>query len=279
MAENGTSLPHGGTAIVDSSARETSSSANSIRSARSNRNADPTAYEPSESTPLLARRDDGFPFDDHGAPSSTDPSRQSSQDQLSVKAGNRLTWPTFIALVALSLTTIAVLVLGFFAPSMVKQYVQEAAVFEPTSLSIASFTTSGVRARVEGTFVLDATRVESKSARLFGRLGTWIAKEVESGKSEVEVYLPEHRHVLIGVASVPPIKVSIRDGHVNFIDFLTDLRPGDVDGIRGVANDWLEGRLGMLRVKVLAMVPLKSGVVNLGSQTISESLVFQGQSL
>jgi hypothetical protein len=182
-------------------------------------------------------------------------------------------------LVVLSLSTIAILVLGFAAPSMVKQYAQGAAVFEPTSLSIASFTPSGVRARIEGSFVLDATRVESQPVRLLGRLGTWLAREIESGESDVQVYLPEYGDVLVGTASVPPIKVNIRDGHLNHIDFLTDLRPGDVDGIRGIANDWLEGRLGMLKVKVLAMVPLKSGILNLGSQSISESLVFQGQSL
>jgi hypothetical protein len=78
---------------------------------------------------------------------------------------------------------------------------------------------------------------------------------------------------------VPKLVVNIRNGHTTAIDFLTDLEPGDVEGIRRVANDWLEGRLDQIRLLGKADVGLKSGLISLGSQTISESLVFEGQSL
>ena len=69
------------------------------------------------------------------------------------------------------------------------------------------------------------------------------------------------------------------EGHTNVIDFLSDLEPGDIDGIRQIANDWLEGRLGQLRVQGKADFGLKSGIFHLGRQSISESLFFEGQSL
>lgn len=173
----------------------------------------------------------------------------------------------------------AILCLGFAAPTIVEEYAQQAVVFESTNLSIDSFTATGVRARVQGTFTLDASRVQKKSVANIGRAGTWIAKEVETRESDVKVYLPEYGNILLGVATIPPLKVNIRDQHVNSIDFLTDLEPGDVNSIRQIANDWLDGRLASLRVQGVAIVSLKSGIFSLGTQKISQSMLFEGQSL
>lgn len=128
---------------------------------------------------------------------------------------------------------VAILCLGFAAPAIVEEYAQQAVVFEPTKLSIDSFTAKGVKARIQGTFTLDASRVQKKSIADIGRLGTWIAREVETRESDVKVYLPEYDNVLMGIAIIPPLKVNIRNNNVNNIDFLTDLEPGDVNGIRG----------------------------------------------
>ena len=174
---------------------------------------------------------------------------------------------------------IAILGLGFAMRAAVEEYAKQAAMFEPTDLSIDSFTPSGVRARIRGNFGMDASRVEKKPVRDLGRFGTWIARAVESKRSRMDVYLPEYDNVLLGTASVPPIVVDIRNGHTTYIDFLVDLEPGDVDGIRQIANNWIDGRLGQLRVLGEAKIPLKSGIFNLGTQTVSESLVFEGQSL
>ncbi|PGH27491.1 hypothetical protein AJ80_00732 [Polytolypa hystricis UAMH7299] len=235
---------------------------------------------PSESTPLLLRHgSERFQYvEDRIADESTS-SRESSVDRLSGKNNRGLSWPSALALLALSLSAITILGLGFATPSVVKQYTRDAADFEPTSLSIADFTLGGVRARVQGTFVLDASRVKTKPVRDLGRLGTWFAREVESRETEVKVYLPEYGNILVGTAKVPHFKVNVRNGHLNEIDILTDLSVGDIAGLRGVANDWLQGRLGQLRVKALSTLNLKSGIVSLGSQTISESLVFKGANL
>jgi hypothetical protein len=147
-------------------------------------------------------------------------------------------------------------------------------VFEPTNLSVDSFTAKGVRARVQGNFAMDASRVKNKSVRNLGRLCTWIAKEVESEQSGVRVYLPEYGNVLLGTASVPGIKVDIRNGHTTHIDFLSDLYPGNVEGIRRLANDFIDGRLGQLRVVGRARVPVKSGLFRLGAQTLQQEMLF-----
>ena len=172
---------------------------------------------------------------------------------------------------------IAILGLCFAAPAVVEEYAKEAIVFEPTNLSIDSFTTTGVKARIQGDFKLDGSRVHRKSVRDLGRAGTWIARAVESKQSYVEVYLPEYGGILLGTATVPPIVVNIRDGVTTHVDFLADLSAGDLDGLRRMANEWLEGRIGSLSVRGVADVPLKSGLFGLGTQTISETVVFRGK--
>lgn len=263
---------------AEASASERPQSKNSNPSIRSKRSQ--KSGHSSESTPLLSREDGyGTNGDDSAngvATSQAATSLRSLQGGPHNKGRNGSRWPTIVALTALSLVAAAILSLGFAAPAVVEKYAKEALVFEPTNLSIETFTTTGVKARIQGTFTLDAARVHQKTVRDLGRAGTWIAKAVESKESQVTVYLPEYDDILLGTAVVPPIIVDVRNGHTTHIDFVTHLEPGDVDGIRQIANDWLNGRLGRLRVQGKADVPLKSGLFNLGTQTISESLVFEG---
>lgn len=172
-------------------------------------------------------------------------------------------------------STLGILIFIFAAPAVVKRYAEEAAVFEPRDLSVESSTPEGIRARIQGEFTLDSSRVVSRHVRVLGRFATWIAREVETGQSEVQVYLPEYGDLLIGIASLPSIKVSIRDGHVNRLDFLADLSVGDVGGIRSVANDWLGGRIEHLRLRGTTTTHLKSGLLSLGMQTLSDILTFE----
>ena len=171
---------------------------------------------------------------------------------------------------------LTILGLGFAAPAVVEEYAKEAMKFEPTALSIDSFTSTGVRARIQGDFTLDGSRVRRKPVRDLGRAGTWIAGAVESKESNVEVYLPEYGDLLLGTAVIPPIVVSVRDGVTTQVDFLSDLSAGDLDGIRRMGKDWLEGRIGSLSIRGVADVPLKSGIFGLGTQSLSETIVFEG---
>lgn len=253
----------------------------SMRSSRSGHQQQPSPFIPStESTPLLLHHDDGASRYGSAleARSSPPASRDSSLCRTTDESKAHRRLPTYLATAVLSATIIAILVLVFVTPAAVKEYAEQAVVFKPTNLSIHSSTADGVRARVQGDFVLDASRVRKKSVRDLGRFGTWVAREVKADESEVQVYLPEYGNVLIGTAYVPSIKANVRNGHVNHIDFLTDLVAGDIAGIRPIANDWLAGRLGQLRFKATAAVTLSSGLLSLGTQVLSDVVTFSGRS-
>ncbi|KAB8621896.1 hypothetical protein FH972_026007 [Carpinus fangiana] len=160
----------------------------------------------------------------------------------------------------------------FFAPEVVRDYAQQAAIFEPSSLSIDSFTSTGIVARVQGDFVLDASRVKKQSTRNIGRVATWIARGVETKPADVTVTLPQYDDLVLGMAHVPPIVVSIVNGRHSRVDILSELTPGPVDGIRRMANEFIEGRLGDVLIAANAEVALKSGLLSFGTQTITHFL-------
>ncbi|KAK7890782.1 hypothetical protein LTR67_007992 [Exophiala xenobiotica] len=184
-------------------------------------------------------------------------------------------WPTIIALTTLCLAVL-IACFGFALPSVIEEYAKEAVVFEPTNLSIDSFASFGIRARVQGTLYLDAKRVSNKATRDLGRFGTWIAREVQSGESEVNVYLPEYDNVLLGTATIPPVKVNIRNQHQNHVDILADLEPGDMDGVRRIVKNFMDHKLNELTVNAVATLPIRSGLIKLPKQTVSQVLQFQG---
>lgn len=235
----------------------------------------------SESTPLLHRRDDDlatYGTQRGASPSPSIESRRSgSRGGGSPHKSSRMRWPIVLSLTVLTTAILGILLFAFAAPAVVKEYAQEAAVFEPTALSIDSTTPDGVRARVQGDFVMDSDRVKSRSIRNFGRFATWIAREVDTGESGVEVYLPEYGNILVGNAALPSIKMNIRNGHHTKVDFMTELTPGDIKGMHGVAMDWVEGRLGRLSIKGRATVHLKTGLINLGTQILTDTFTFEGE--
>lgn len=228
----------------------------------------------SESTPLLPRREDDLQSYGTEPRDSSPPESPNGSPESDTKRKSRI-GPIPIAILVLS-TIAVVLLFVFLTPPVVKEYANEAVVFHPTNLSIDSASADGVRTRVQGDLVLDASRVRRGAIRDLGRFVTWIAREVETGESEVQASLPEYGNALVGTASLPSFKVNIRNGNVNHVDFLTDLTAGDMQGARTVAIDWLDGRLSHLLIHSEATVHLKSGLLNLGTQFLSETLVFKG---
>ena len=231
-----------------------------------------------ESTPLLSRYVDHTSYGDR--PTDLDQASAETSSIISLQDGSprkkRRRWPITVAITLLTLIFITILGLVFAAPAVIEEYAKQAIEFEQTELSIDSVTASGVKARIQGDLTLDASRVKKKPVRNLGRFGTWIAREVETTHVTVRVYLPEYGDVLLGIAEVPPIVFDVRNGHTTHVNSLTDLVAGDIDGIRRIASDWLDGRLGQLRVLGVADVGIKSGLWPLGTKHITESLVFKG---
>ncbi|KAE9989379.1 hypothetical protein EG327_002813 [Venturia inaequalis] len=272
MADYGTTAESStaGPSTRSSSPPPNKASSQSIRSQRSARS--------SESTPLLARRDSEDQEPSSPLSSATSSLLRSINGSTASKQSSRR-WPSFIALLLLCTFTITIMLLGFFVPEVMEEYAMQAKDFELTSISLPEFTAGGAKARIQGVFRLDAGKVHKKYVRDIGIIGTWVAGAVESKESTVEVSLPEYGGIILGTAVVPPIVVNLRNGRRTEVDFLADLTPGDVGGIRKVADDWVSGRLGQLRVLGEANVQLKSGIFSLGSQAISQSLVFAGDEI
>ncbi|CAI6338597.1 unnamed protein product [Periconia digitata] len=254
-------------------------SARSSRSARSQ-----TTSRTTEATPLLSRDDLNGHDEEHDEQehATATTSLLRSLTGGSKEDGNtpfwKKRWPSILALLVLCIAVVFIM-LGFLATEGIEEYAMQAAEFKPTKLALDSLTTEGAKVQVEGDFTMDASKVNKQSVRNLGRFGTWIAREVETGPTEVDVYLPEHDNALIGKALVPGIKVNIRNGHTTHIAFFANLQPGPLDSIRNIVNDWIDGRMGQIRLKGKADVPLKSGLIHLGKQTIEQSLVFKGHDL
>ncbi|KAF2198402.1 hypothetical protein GQ43DRAFT_378707 [Delitschia confertaspora ATCC 74209] len=249
-------------------------SGRSTKSAHSNASSRTT-----EETPLLSRSVHGD--DDEAMAHSTQTTPLLRLSSPSSVPSNKKTsllrkrWPSILALIILCSVFVTIL-FGFLATEEVEDYAKQAAGFKPTRLSLDSLTDTGVRVKVEGEFSMDASKVEKGSVRNIGRLGTWIARKVRAGATEVNVYVPEYGNMLLGTAKIPSITVDIRNGHRTEISFLSDLTPGSLEGIRNIANDWLEGRLRELRLKGKADVFLRSGLIGLGKQAVEHAVVLEG---
>lgn len=238
--------------------------------------------ESDENTPLLSRQDGADEERANNGVISRHSSAASSllrsmQGNDKSKGSRVRRWPSILALSFLCAVLIVILIAGFFTPEIAKEYASEAARFQPQCLSIASFTDSGVIARIEGDISIDASLVQRKPVRDLGRFGTWIARKAESGRTLVEISLPEYGDLLLGTAVVPPILIDLRNGHSTPVDFLAVVEPGEKEVLRRVASDWLDGRLGRVRIKGEADVPIKSGLLSLGEQSIAQDILIEGE--
>ncbi|CCT67311.1 uncharacterized protein FFB20_14567 [Fusarium fujikuroi] len=244
--------------------------------------------EPTETSPLLNRSDDGNHDDDseseqNGRASNEPQSRAAwslwsiCNKKTSTKAPWR--WPSIIAMALLGIIVILIIILGFLVPPAVKEYAEKAAVLEPTNLSIENITSYGIRARIRANVYLDGSRVDNQNSRRIGKAVTGIMRKLETKETTVNVYLPEYADALAGTAVIPPLVVDVVNGHTNELDFVADVNPGDAEHIRKIANDWLEGNLKQLKVVGKTKVHLKSGIIPLGAHDVAESMVFEANDI
>jgi hypothetical protein len=231
-----------------------------------------------ESTPLLGS--DATPRYDGDSTQSADIA--SIADVASIKSTKTGSWrwPSIIAMIILAILSSAIIVVAFFVPAAAEEYAKQAIVIEPTNLALESITADGVRARIQANFRLDSQRVENKHVRRVGQVTTWLVGELGTAETKVNVYLPEYNNMLLGTAGLPPLSVNIMDGRNNAVDFVADLIPGSAEGIRSVANDFLDGKVDVLRLRGKTQIQLKAaGFIPLGTHSISESLSLEAAKL
>jgi hypothetical protein len=225
----------------------------------------------SESTPLLG---DGHGNGGYGAPSGLERGSSGSAEHPSK---SRRHWATPVALALLCVFMGLIMFLGFFVPESIKSYAVQATTVDIHEVK-PEFTSSGVKVRVKAMFSLQSSKVENVHVRNLGILGTWIAREVETSESQLQVTLPEYGNVLVGTAILPPLKVSIVDGSETFLDFLADLiPPKSIDGIREPLDNWITGTLDHLNVAGAAEVSIKSGIIKIASTAISQVMTLSSK--
>ncbi|KAI0517234.1 hypothetical protein F5B22DRAFT_635875 [Xylaria bambusicola] len=254
-----------------------------LSSAKKGKNTDLGPQESAESTPLLSSSSATVGYDGDSAEREDDNasirSRQSHPSSTHSTKKKLRRWPSFVAMGILGCFVIAIIVLAFIVPDAVQEYAQQAAVIEPTSLSIDSITTDGVRARIQANFQLDGSRVKNDNVRRIGKASTWVANQLGSDAAKIDVYVPDYDNILLGSATIPPLVVSLRDGIMTQFDFIADIHPGNVEGLRTIANDWLDGKLDNLRLNGKTDLSLKSGFIPLGTHTVSETLIFEANKI
>lgn len=191
-------------------------------------------------------------------------------------------WASITAIIVLSIMFIFIIIGAFVIPSAVETYAKQAMVIEPRGMLIDSFTRTGVNARVQADFHLDASRCKNSAMRNLGRFGMYIAHHVESEPSEVKVYLPEYDDMHIGSARVPKVKANVRNGEVTHLDFITDVKPGKIEDLQRIADDFIKGRMGQLTIKGMADVPVRCSWLSwipLGSTELAPTIVLEGKDI
>ncbi|OHE97658.1 hypothetical protein CORC01_07073 [Colletotrichum orchidophilum] len=233
----------------------------------------------SESAPLLSSSSATPRYD--GEQDDPERSRAASlaSNPPSTTTKSSVRWASVISIIVLILLVFGIMAGCFFVPSAVQEYATQAAVIEPTNLALESITTDGVRARVQANFKLDGSRVQDTTSRRIGKFATWIVRQLGTEQTKVGVFLPEYDDALLGTAVVPPLTISIVDGQTTAVDFIAELSPGDAEAYRKIANEWLDGKLDQLKVLGKANIPLKSGILPLGTHPVSEVLVFEANQI
>lgn len=255
-----------------------------LRAATNDEDSSHNQVEASESSPLLSGNTAAPRYDgDQDGPD------QAERSSITTRLRNLLSpsssenksrrWASGIAIALLSGVIIAIVILAFILPDTIQEYAQQAAVIEPTNLSLDSITPAGVRARIQANFRLDGARVENEHVRRLGRAATWVAYQLGTEETEVAVYLPEYDNVLLGSAVIPPLVINLRDGDTTKFDFVAEIKPGNLDGVRTIANEWLDGKLKSLRLQGKADLSLRSGLIPLGTHTVSNSFVFEANKI
>ncbi|KAB5528173.1 hypothetical protein GE09DRAFT_1150615 [Coniochaeta sp. 2T2.1] len=271
------------------SAADTSAASSNNRPSEDNHESETTPLlSSSAATPRYDGENDGSvrtngaddaeePFWPDGPSPAPSPRAEVAQVKRPESRGTR--WPSIIAIALLAFLSISAILVAFFVPAAVEEYAKQAAVLEPTNLSLESLTANGVRARIQANFRLDGSRVRNDHVRRVGKATTWIVRALGTEETKVNVTLPEYDNILLGTAIVPPLDIKLVEGETTAIDFVAELTPGDTDGIRMIANEWLEGRLDTLRLKGQTDIKLKSGLIPLGTHTIAESLTFEADKI
>lgn len=170
-------------------------------------------------------------------------------------------------------TTLAV---GLLGPSATARYAREAMILDISNLSVESFTDRGARVLIQAKVTIDAKRVDNHAFRTFGIMGGWLARKVSTGESKISIYLPDYGKSVLVTATTPATDLGIQNGQITLIDYVSEVETCSLEILQSVANDYLNGGLGFIRVRGEANLALKSGILGFGTQKRIIEMAFEG---
>lgn len=185
-------------------------------------------------------------------------------------------WSTIILLILSCLACVGILLIGFLAPATAQRYAKDAATVNFSSISVESFTSRGLQARVKAGIHVDASKVQNGFIRKFGRLATAVVGELSTEEGELHVFLPDYHKAWLGNASIPSMVIDVRNGHSNSYDFVSDVRLVSLEGAQKLAEDYINGKLHSLRLMGTTRLDIKFGIIPLGNRFFSQLVKIEG---
>ncbi|KAK9375374.1 uncharacterized protein V1513DRAFT_442730 [Lipomyces chichibuensis] len=206
-------------------------------------------------------------------------SRNVRKRPLILRALSCIKWPLIIGtLIALCLciSLFAAHLVQINAPEL---YAKQALNLNISSVSVENLSTEGLQAHVIGEVSFDSSRVKDGPTRIFGRIATTIMRKAEIADTFVLISHGEgNRRHIVGRASVPNIVVDIRDNHVTPIDFISTVEDiASAQDIARLVQEYLQGKLQNAVFRGDSDLPLRSGILPLGTHHVSHEVKLQGE--
>jgi len=159
-------------------------------------------------------------------------------------------------------------------------YARQSIVLNVSSISVEDLYADGLKAHVVGEVSFNSSRVEDKWTRVFGRFATNVMRKAEVKETYMFISRvdEDQKSNIFGRASVPNIIVDIRDDHVTPIDFISEVEDiASVEEMAKLIDEYLEGKLGNAVFRGDADLPLRSGIMPLGTHHVAHEVKLQGE--
>lgn len=220
--------------------------------------------EAGETTGLLSHHD------------SSDAREADEESEPFTKQKRRWRWPSIIALTTLLVIIIAIIIFAFIAPSVLREYAQQAAEIDTPRFALEEVSKDSVKIRVKVDGRLNADKVKGGFTRNIGRFATALGGRVSAGATTVSIISDSHK--TLALVSLPPQALNIRNGKWNHLDVPSEIEPKDLEAIKKLAQDALRGDMEELALTGAANIPLKVRGISLGTHAFSEKVTFEGTS-
>ncbi|KAK9241221.1 hypothetical protein V1525DRAFT_334664 [Lipomyces kononenkoae] len=199
-----------------------------------------------------------------------------------LRALSCIKWPVIISSLVAFCICVSLLTSHLVQVQAPALYAKQALNLNVSSVSVENVSADGLQAHVVGEVSFDSSRVKDKPTRIFGRIATTIMRkaEIEDTYLFISHVGDDDKLRAVGRASVPNIVVDIRDNRVTPIDFISTVEDvASTEEIAKLVQEYLLGKLQNAVFRGDADLPLRSGILPLGTHHVSHDVKLQGQYL